>query len=86
MTLFSLSFAGAIVRYYKTKRNFYLQSLPENQQKQNKTTKYVQEGKGYVDLNFFNFVSHCMCKKHQPIITVRCQITVNSSFDFEMTK
>ena len=33
MTLFSLLFAGAIVRYYKTKRNFYRQSLPENQQK-----------------------------------------------------
>ena len=36
MTLFSLLFAGAIVKYYKTKRNFYLQSLPENQQKNKK--------------------------------------------------
>ena len=71
MTLFSLLFAGAIVRYYKTKRILHLQSLPETnkkQNRQNRTTKYVQEGKGYVDLNFFNFVSHCMCKKHQPII------------------
>ena len=32
MTLFSLLFAGAIVKYYKTKRYLYLQSLPENQQ------------------------------------------------------
>ena len=40
----------------------------KKQNRQNRTTKYVQEGKGYVDLNFFNFVSHCMCKKHQPII------------------
>ena len=70
MTLFSLLFAGAIVRYYKTKRNFTYSHFLITNKKQNKTTKYVQEGKGYVDLNFSNFVSHCMCKKHQPIINL----------------
>ena len=39
MTLFSLLFAGAIVRYYKTKRILHLQSLPET----NKKTKQTKQ-------------------------------------------
>ena len=45
MTLFSLLFAGAIVRYYKTKRNFYLQSLPDNQQKTKQDNKVCSRRK-----------------------------------------
>ena len=63
MTLFSLIFAGAIViGTTKQKEIFTYSHFLKTNKKQNKTTKYVQEGKGYVDFNFFNFVSHCMCK------------------------
>ena len=50
----------------KQKEIFTYSHFLKTNKKQNRTTKYVQEGKGYVDLNFFNFVSYCMCKKHQP--------------------
>ena len=46
----------------KQKEIFFYSHFLKTNNKQNKTTKYVQEGKGYVDLNFFNFVSHYMCK------------------------
>ena len=62
----------------KQKEIFTYSHFLKTNKKQNKTTKYVQEGKGYVDLNFFYFVSHCMCKKHQPIINlygVKLQLT-----------
>ncbi|CAH3175234.1 unnamed protein product [Porites lobata] len=62
MTLFSLLFAGAIVRYYKTKRNFYLQSLPENQQKTKQDNKVCSRRKGPdFNVNFkisFSFSVH----------------------------
>jgi len=54
----------------KQKEIFNYSHFLKTNKKQNRTTKYVQEGKGYVDLNFFNFASHCMCKKHQPIINL----------------
>ena len=39
----------------KQKEIFTYSHFLKTSNKQNKTTKYVQEGKGYVDLNFFNY-------------------------------